>query len=359
MPKLHHEAVVEILQNEPELVLQLLACAGVHLQFGTHVAATLANSDLSDREPEDGKKWFRNLFSDNVFVFEGDGRQVAVIAEVQTDPPDRDRSLSWPAYVANARRRHRCDTLLMVFATDEDAARGSAKPIRTGHPGWDLTPLISGIGRTPAIPAKGARCCAELVLLRIITCELELNTHDARMFALAAIQSAPPERLARYTGYLKALVPPSIRRILETMMKTVFKDPWVDGLVNQGLSQGRNEGRHQGRAEMLLELLDMRFSVSSDMRSRVEECADAQQIKTWFRRALSAASIDEVFAELQALAAKKLMNRLCGGTFGMARSSAASAAAISRDACGVTGTGYCSPTTPLTARKMKSAEWRT
>ena len=136
MPKLRHEAVVEILQNEPELILQLLAGAGVHLPFGTYVAA-------------------------------------------------------------------------------------------------------------------------------------------------------PPERIRRYTGYLKALVPPSIREPLETMMKTVFKDPWVDGLLNQG------------RVEMLLELLKMRFSVPDDIRMRVEKCTDETQIKTWFRRVPSATSLDEVFAELR------------------------------------------------------------
>jgi hypothetical protein len=188
IPKLRHEAVVEILQNEPELVLQLLVSAGLDLRFGTQVAATIADSNLSDRGADDQ---IRSLFSDNVFVFEGDGRRVAVIAEVQTSRPDTERSLSWPAYVANARRRHRCDTLLMIFAITEVAASSSAKAIRTGHPGWDLIPLISGIGRTPGMPAEDGRFGAELVLLRIITRELTLGTHDARMFALAAVQSAP------------------------------------------------------------------------------------------------------------------------------------------------------------------------
>lgn len=287
MPKLRHEAVVEILQNEPELVLQLLACAGVHLRFGTQVAATIADSNLSDRDADDGGDQVRGLFSDNVFVFEGDGRRVAVIAEVQTGRPDTERSLSWPAYVANARRRHRCDALLMVFAITKDAAHGSAMAIRTGHPGWDLIPLISGIGKTPGLPREGARFGAELVLLRIITRELSLGTHDARMFALAAVRSAPPERISRYTKYLKALAPPSIQEALETLMKTVLKDSFVDGWFNRG------------RAEMLLVLLEMRFSVPDDIRKRVEKCSDETQIKAWFKRAVNASSLDEVFAELQ------------------------------------------------------------
>ena len=290
MPKIRHEAVVEILQNEPKLILWLLAHSGMHLRFGPRVTTTIADSNLSDRDPGDDK-YLRSLFSDNVFVFEGDGRRIAVIAEVQTERPDKERSLSWPAYITNARRRHHCDTLLMIFATTGPAARGSAKPIRTGHPGWDLVPLISGIGKIPGLPRDGARFAAELVLLHIITCELTLGTHEARMFALTAIRSAPPERRTRYTRYLKVLAPPSARIELETLMKTVLKDDFIDGWIEEGLKAGR--------AEMLLELLETRFVVPASTRKRIEGCTDATQIKAWFKRAVSAPSLDEVFAELQ------------------------------------------------------------
>jgi hypothetical protein len=74
-------------------------------------------------------------------------------------------------------------------------------------------------------------------------------------------------------------------------MKTVLKDDFVDGLLNQG------------RAEMLLEFLEMRFSVPGDIRKRVERCADEDQIKTWAKRVPTATSLDEVFADLQAAAA--------------------------------------------------------
>jgi len=290
MPKLRHEAVVEVLQNEPKLVLSLLAHLGMRLRFGPRVTTIIADSNLSDRDTGDDE-YVRRLFSDNVFVFEGDGRRIAVIAEVQTDRPGKDRSLSWPAYIANARRRHHCDTLLMIFATSTSAALGSAKPIRTGHPGWDLVPLISGVGKIPGLPGEGARFAAELVLLRIITSELTLGTHEARMFALAAIRSAPPERITRYTKYLKVLAPPSIRKDLETLMKTVLKDAFIDGWIEEGLKEGR--------AEMLLELVEARFGVPASTRKRIEACTDTAQIKAWFKRAISASSLDEVFAELQ------------------------------------------------------------
>jgi hypothetical protein len=73
MPKLPHEAVVEILQNEPELVLSLLAYSGMHLKFGARVTATIGDSNLSDRDVSEDDEWVRPLFSDNVFIFEENG----------------------------------------------------------------------------------------------------------------------------------------------------------------------------------------------------------------------------------------------------------------------------------------------
>ncbi len=74
-------------------------------------------------------------------------------------------------------------------------------------------------------------------------------------------------------------------------MKTVLKDDFIDGWIEEGIKEGR--------AEMLLELLETRFVVPASTRKRIEVCTDAAQIKTWFKRAVSAPSLDEVFAELQ------------------------------------------------------------
>ena len=99
-------------------------------------------------------------------------------------------------------------------------------------------------------------------------------------------------------------------------MRIELKDAFIDGWIEeglkkglqeghaqglqegreQGLQEGREEGREQGRAEMLLELLEMRFSVAASIRQRIEACNDTAQIKTWFNRAVTASALDEVFA---------------------------------------------------------------
>ena len=47
---------------------------------------------------------------------------------------------------------------------------------------------------------------------------------------------------------------------------------------------------------MLLKLIEMRFNVPDDIRKRVEECNDGEQIMAWFTRVPTADSLDKVFA---------------------------------------------------------------
>jgi hypothetical protein len=285
MPGFHHEITVELFQNEPQLVLKLLRHAGASPNLGRLVTVSLADSNLSDRDPEK----IKNMFADNVFVFRGSVRTIAVVAEVQTGSPDQERKLKWPAYAANTRVRHGCDTYLLVFATSKEASRDSAKTIWMGHPGWNLTPLMTGIGQTPGMPESGGAYAPELTLLRIITGDHELDTHDGRMFALAALKLASPARLERYTRYLKRLAPPQARKPLEDLMKTVWKDDFVDGLLDQG--------RLADAQEKLLRLLGKRFTVPAAIHEQVDGCGDMNQINTWFDRAITAESLDEVFTQ--------------------------------------------------------------
>ena len=150
-------------------------------------------------------------------------------------------------------------------------------------------------------PPGWARLAPELVLLNVITGDLRLDTHEARMLALQAIRFAPAARLGSYTRYVRLLVQPSVRQHLEVLMKTVFKDAFMDGLLDQGRTEGRAQGRAQGSVQtarqMVLELLAMRFSVPDDIRGRVSACTDTAMLDAWFRRAVNAVSLDEVFTD--------------------------------------------------------------
>jgi len=213
-----------------------------------------------------------------------------VIAEVQRDKRDAGRMRAWPAYICNARAEHNCDAILLVLALSARAARESALVIRTGHPGFELTPLVRGPGTLPhpGHPIYGP----QLTVLNILTGDLDLTNHAVRMLVLLAIAGAPPEVREGYTRIIRAVAPESARAALEELMMTHLKDEFVDGF----LDQGRAEGRAQGEAQILLRIMAARgLDIPEDVRARVAECADTTRLEAWADRAATATSLDDIF----------------------------------------------------------------
>jgi hypothetical protein len=288
MPGIRHQAVVQVLRDEPQLLVMLLGRLGVRLPSGA--VPQVKDSNLSNRDAD----YLKELVADNVFLFQGLSQRVAVVFEVQTGRPHQDRKLAWPAYVTSARAIHKCETVLCVIGLSAGAVQGSRQAIRTGHPGFDLRPKVTGYGLLPA--PGGPVCGAALTVIKVMTRELDLTTHEGRMFALMSITTAPDHQRELYARYIRAAVPPSIRKELNKLMSIVIKDPFMDRLIAKGLAQGMAQGMAKGKAELLLRYLNARFDVPDDRRTQVEECTDAGRIEAWLDRAITATALDQVFA---------------------------------------------------------------
>jgi hypothetical protein len=281
MPGVRHEAVVELLHRSPELAAVLLASAGSGFRVPRGATAVVADSNLSARRP-------LAFAAENVIVFAGPAGKVAAVAEVQKDAPRQWKLRDWPAYLAIAGREHQCDAVLLVIALSAAAARGSRKVIRTGHPGFDLTPIVVGPDNTPG--PGGPLLGPELTVLAVLTGALDLGSHEARMFALRSIASAGPGQRDGYTRLIRATASPHVRRALEVLMTRVFKDDFMDGLIAQGEAKGE--------ASMLLRILVARgIDVPDDVRNRVTACGDTAQIEAWFDRAVTATTLSQVFGD--------------------------------------------------------------
>jgi hypothetical protein len=285
MPSIQHEAVVELLHRRPELAAVLLASAGPAFQVPPGATATIADSDLSARRP-------LAFAAENVIIFAGPAGKVAAVAEVQKDPPRRWKQRDWPAYLAIAGREHQCDAVLLVIALSDTAARASSKIIRTGHPGFDLMPIVIGPKNTPS--PGGIVLGPELTVLAVLTGALDLSSHEARMFALRSIAHVSTEERDGYTRIIRATATPPVRKALEELMTRVFKDDFMDGL----LAQGEAKGEAKGEANMLLRVLAARgLAVTDDLRQRITSCTDTTQLETWFDRAITATALTEVFGD--------------------------------------------------------------
>src|SRR5690606_13059584 len=122
MPKLSHEALVQLVRHAPGLVPDLLwpgervpspihvtAAEFVDLNFAEHRADAVLGLGGLPGQPEE-----------------------ALVVEVQVEADPRKR-ITWPLYLAGLRARLGCPVTLVVIALDADVARWCAEPIDLGR----------------------------------------------------------------------------------------------------------------------------------------------------------------------------------------------------------------------------------
>ncbi|MEM9457487.1 MAG: hypothetical protein AAGF11_25130 [Myxococcota bacterium] len=67
-------------------------------------------------------------------------------------------------------------------------------------------------------------------------------------------------------------------------------------LIAEGVLKGKAKGKAEGIAQTLQRLLDTRgLALTDELRARVTSCKDEALLQRWFDRAVTAASLTEVF----------------------------------------------------------------
>jgi hypothetical protein len=72
-------------------------------------------------------------------------------------------------------------------------------------------------------------------------------------------------------------------------MQTVIKDPFIDGLIEDGKAKGEANA-------ILLVLAARKLQVTAAERERIMGCIDLAQLNDWITRAVTADSVDALFA---------------------------------------------------------------
>jgi hypothetical protein len=300
-------------------VAALLHGTGVEVPAG--VSEVMAAGDLSSALPAE-------LRADAVIVLDGQGvggqgagpGKLAVVVEVQTSPDEGKRRV-WPAYLALARAQHDCPAVLVVICPGRPPGGGHGGQSAPVTPAstwcrWWSTP-------TPRRRCPGlARVGPELAVLAAFTGAVDLGHDIGRRTVLGAVAAAglDADRLETYTLLIRACASVAARSALEALMTTVFKDDFVerykaegraevltDDFVERYKAEGRAEalaaldrvkaeGEAKGEADMLLRVLAARgFDVPCPVREQVLSCTDLGQLESWGDKAVTAASLDDVF----------------------------------------------------------------
>jgi predicted transposase YdaD len=72
----------------------------------------------------------------------------------------------------------------------------------------------------------------------------------------------------------------------------------AEQLIQRGKSEGKREGKAEGKAESVLTILETRgLAVSAEQRARIVHEKDPSELERWLRRAVTAGSVAELFAD--------------------------------------------------------------
>jgi hypothetical protein len=215
---------------------------------------------------------------------------LAVIIEPQLRDSETKR-FSWPVYVTTARRLAGCPAaVLVVICPDPAEADKCRQLIRTGHPGFDLAPIVIDANGPPGHDGVGG---PYLTLFAASIGGIDMASEPGARKVLDAMSSPEISEadLLRMTAIIMGLASDAARQFLEAMMTTSeYAKTFVDKI--------RDGGKAEGKAEGVLRLLDgRRLAPSQEQRQRVTSCTDSAQLDRWFDRAITAGTADEVFAD--------------------------------------------------------------
>jgi hypothetical protein len=284
-----HEGPLDLVRQHPEIAVEFVqGNAGIELPG--EIAVSLAPTDMSAVIPV-------QYLADMVVLISDAATGEPVLAVI-IEPQLRDRETkrySWPVYVTTARRIAKCPAaVLVVLCPDPAEAAKCRRLIRTGHPGFDLVPIVIDSGGPPGRDGAGGPYLT-VFAASMGGIDLESEPGARRVLdAMASAEVSDADRL-RMTAIILRLASDAARQILEAMMTTSeYEKTFVERIHDQGISEGKAEGK----AEDVLKLLDARhLAPSQEQRQRVTSCTDPAQLDLWFDRAITADSADDVFAD--------------------------------------------------------------
>jgi hypothetical protein len=168
---------------------------------------------------------------------------LAVIIEPQLRDSDTKR-FSWPVYLTTARRVAKCPAaVLVVLCPDPAEAAKCRQLIRTGHPGFDLAPIVIDSGGPPGRDgAGGPYLTAFAASMGGIDMETEPGARRV-LDAVASPEVSEADRL-RMTVIILTLASDAARHLLEAMMTTSeYEKTFVERIHDQGIAECKAEGK--------------------------------------------------------------------------------------------------------------------
>ncbi|WP_329197953.1 hypothetical protein [Streptomyces sp. NBC_01435] len=287
-----HEAMHRIFQEYPGLFSRVSEVLGVDIPAPT--SAIALPTDLTEARPVE-----RRVDTLLRIETEHDGPFVlAIEAQGKKDPR---KTASWPYYVSYLHNRYGLPILLLVVCQDQATAEWATRPISIGVRQWQtltLNPLVAGPHNMPVITdVAEARKDLALATLAAIT-HADNPDVGAILKTLSAALRDTPEAIADPIVELTAQGLGNRPAAQQWRNLVAVDTSFYKSFISEEIrDEGRAEGQAKGQAESLLLVLEARgITLADEAREKITSCHDLQLLRQWLNRAITAATIEEVFA---------------------------------------------------------------
>ncbi|GAA3374348.1 hypothetical protein GCM10020367_37900 [Streptomyces sannanensis] len=286
-----HEAMHRVFQYHPELFSRVSEVLGIG--FAPPTSVTPLPTDLTETRPIERRV-------DTLLRIDSEDGESFVLAIEAQGKKDPAKPASWAYYVSYLHTKYQLPPMLLVVCQDRATAEWAARPIPIGPRKWPvltLLPLVAGPHNMPVItnPAEARKDLA-LATLAAIT-HAKNPDIGAILKAVSTVLRDTPRNLADPVIELIAQgmgkhPAAEIWRKLVAVDLSFYKSPLSEELRDEG----RVEGRVEGRAEDIVLVLEQRgIEVTDEARERITGCDDAEILRQWLIRAITASSTEEIF----------------------------------------------------------------
>lgn len=230
--------------------------------------------------------------------------RLTIIVEIQRRE-DPDKLFTWPVYLWLERLRRRCECVILVIATRRDVAAWAAGPIRGGPGnlarmfvlGPDEMPWVADLDEARTDPA-----------FAVLSSSLHARDPDGIRVVRAALAGLFSLRLADTCSYnqlvfraVDAATFPDLEDLMpqpQTAQDPAHVEEWREFIQPYIKNLTEWVVGCTARQEVLVELIGERgMTLDEQHRTRIRRCGNRKQLDTWLRRVLTAASVDEIFAD--------------------------------------------------------------
>jgi hypothetical protein len=283
MPSTNHDGPIDVIRNNPSMTADLVRIVTpVSIPSQDKVRVELGSTDASNVVPDEFKADMVTVIRDKVT-----GEPLLLVVVEPQGREDETKKFAWPAYLANLRAAHRCESaVLIVICWKAAEAEKCRAAIAMGHPGYVLVPIVMG-------PRDGEELNGTTPWLTVLAGSMgaiDLESDAGRRTVLDAIRdtgsSTPVVRTL--TAIILGVAPsPASRNAMEALMQAKeYKNDFFD------------RAEAIGEAKALLKILGARgVELTSEQAEQIASCLDSQQLDRWLDNAATATSASDVFKD--------------------------------------------------------------